>query len=279
MQPPDLCLVRPWFEPVVLGVRRAYAWAPAYLAGMRTSYAQAYWNPTPGAAVMVDGTRLLLDRRALVLIPAGAWFQRENLAPFDHWWSHLRLRARPSIPGAQQVAVAGELEALLDGLWRRCWSEGVATPAAQAEAHAVLALALARIAWAGDERGGAHPHLGELVRDLEEEGYPHLANDRLAARLGMHPKAFCRLFRQEVGVPPQDWLRARRLDRAAGQLDLGMPVEEVAAAGGFTDRFHFGRLFRQHHGVGPGYYRRLAVARGVVAAEPAAGAGRSRRKG
>lgn len=261
MQPPDLCLVRPWFEPVVVGVRRAYAWERPYLARQRVRYAQAYWNPGPGAAVTVEGERLELDRRALVLIPAGAWFQRENLAPFDHWWAHLRLRARPARPGAQQVAVEGELERLLDGLWRRSWAEGVATPAAQAEAHAALALALARIAWAGDERGGAHPHLGELLRDLEAEGWPHLGNDRLAARVGMHPKAFCRLFRQEAGTPPQDWLRARRLELAAELLEQGLSVDEVAAGGGFADRSHFTRLFRQHHGVGPGYYRRLAQAR------------------
>lgn len=228
---------------------------------MRVRYAIAYWNPTPGAAITVADERLFPDRQAILLIPAGTWFQRETLRPFDHWWSHLHVRSEPAKPGAQLVAVDGALEALLESLWQHCWSDGVGSPASVAEAHAVLALALARITWAGSARVWVDARLGELAHWLEAQQYPHLANDTLAHRLDMHPKAFCRHFRQETGASPQDWLRARRLDLAAERLDQGMTVEEVVEAGGFADRFHFGRLFKRHHGVPPGHYYRLALAR------------------
>lgn len=261
MQPPDVCLVRPWFDPVVFGVRSSFAWEPAYLVRMRVRYTIAYWNPSPGAVVTVADERIGLDRQHLLVIPAGTWFERDTVKPFDHWWAHVRVRSEPSRPGAQQIAVDGDLGLLTERLWRRCWNDGVASPGAMADAHAVLALALSRIDWVGEARVWADPRLGELARWLESQHYPNLANDELAGRLGMHPKAFCRLFSHEAGVSPQDWLRGKRLDLAAERLDQGTTVEAAAEEGGFADRFHFGRLFARHHGVSPGHYRRLALAR------------------
>lgn len=130
-----------------------------------------------------------------------------------------------------------------------------------ADAHAAFAIALTRIAWIGGARSWNDPRLGELARWLEEQQYPPLANLDMAARLDMHPKAFCRHFRQETGCPPQEWLRGKRLDLAADRLDQGQTIPAVVEAGGFADRFHFGRLFHRHHGIPPGHFRRLALAR------------------
>lgn len=95
----DVLLTRPWFEPVVFGLRRAFTWEPIYLGRMRLRYAMVYWNPTPGAVLTVAGERLLPDRRHLLFIPAGTWFERGNERPFDHVWCHLRVRSEPARPG------------------------------------------------------------------------------------------------------------------------------------------------------------------------------------
>lgn len=254
----DHLLRRPWLELVVHGARRGFSWPPVFLRRLRTRFSILYWNPTPGAAVTVDGRRHLLDRRHALLIPAGAWFQRENIIPFDHWWCHLRVRGDMAEGGV--VPVAGELATHLRMAWDGCWDPGPGAPGTLAAAHAAVAIALTRAGWRTAAADLGDIRLMALERWLEGRGYPPAGNDELAGRIGMHAKAFSRLFRHAAGCTAQEWLRRRRLDLAAERLEQGMSVEQAAAAGGFADRYHFGRLFRRHHGVGPGGYRRSHIA-------------------
>lgn len=251
----DHILQRPWMEPMVHGVRRSFLWEAPYLRPLRPRYAVMYWNPTAGAAVQVDGRRLLLDARHLLLIPPGCRFQRENIAPFDHWWCHLRIRAVAD--AACLIPVRGELRMCLRRLWACAQAGDAGSPAALAALHAVAGIALARAAWRPDGDAWADPRLTELAGWLAARGFPPLSNRAMAGRIGMHEKAFSRLFRRVAGRPAQDWLRSRRLDLAAERLEAGLSVAEAAEAGGFADRYHFGRLFRRRHGIGPGGYRRM----------------------
>lgn len=257
MEPADWTISRPWLAVATAGVRRELRWSAPYLRPMRLHFWLAYWNPTPGAAVRAAGRRWTLGPRSLLLIPAGAWFQREQARPCRHWWCHFRVEARPAAAGPWTVPVAGALAEQLQASWDAAWADGPGCPAHAAATHAALAIALGAAAWLPAPAAGADPKLQPLLIDLARREFPAESNGILAGRLGMHEKSFCRRFHQVVGQAPQAWLRERRLDLAAERLGQGMAVEEAAALGGFTDRFHFSRLFRRHRGLGPGLYRRL----------------------
>lgn len=250
----DHVLRRPWMEPMVHGLREGFAWDERFLRPLRARYAILYWNPRAGAAVQTAGRRHLLDARRLLLIPPGCLFRRENIAPFDHWWCHLRVRA--AADAVCMVPVRGDLRDLLQRIWDGCRSGDAGSPATLAAVHAVAGLAIAQADWRTEDDAWPDPRLSGLADWLSVRGYPGVPNRALAARLGMHEKSFSRLFRRIVGRPAQGWLRERRLDLAADRLESGMDVEAAAVAGGFADRYHFGRLFRRRHGVGPGAYRR-----------------------
>ncbi|GAB4588326.1 GlxA family transcriptional regulator [Nocardia sp. IFM 10818] len=79
----------------------------------------------------------------------------------------------------------------------------------------------------------------------------------LAAHARMSVRTFCRRFRDEVGMPPGQWLTQQRLDHARRLLETtDLPVDQVAAAAGFGT----GAALRQHLsavlGVSPIAYRR-----------------------
>lgn len=262
--PPDWHRSCPWLTVETVGVRRAFRWPAMYLKAQRLHYWLAYWNPTPGATLMVEERRVALTPAILLLVPARAWFQRACTRPFDQWWCHYRIDARPAAPGAQVLPVDTALGDALAAAWAASWRLGSAAPTAIAASHAALALALARVAWQAEiAPPPGDPRLAALVAALAAEDYPVTDNTTLAARVGLHPKAFGRRFQQVLGCAPQTWLRERRLEQAAERLGRGVSVEEAAALGGFTDRFHFSRLFRRLHGVGPGAYRRQACAGGA----------------
>ena len=68
-----------------------------------------------------------------------------------------------------------------------------------------------------------------------------------------------RVFRLHLGCTPGDYLRRRRLARAAVLLrETARPLSDVALACGFADQSHLAHAFRRHAGVSPGAFRRRA---------------------
>lgn len=80
---------------------------------------------------------------------------------------------------------------------------------------------------------------------------------QVAREAGLSRFHFCRLFRQQVGLPFHEYLHGLRIDRAKVLLaDRRLTVTEVAYAIGFNDLSHFDRVFNRIVGVSPSRYRR-----------------------
>lgn len=83
-----------------------------------------------------------------------------------------------------------------------------------------------------------------------------LTLDALAAVARMSPFHFARAFKATTGLPPHQFVMARRVHRATSLL-LGTaePVADIARAVGLSNISHFRRVFRRHMGVLPGDLR------------------------
>ncbi|HEY9235700.1 MULTISPECIES: GlxA family transcriptional regulator [Phenylobacterium] len=82
----------------------------------------------------------------------------------------------------------------------------------------------------------------------------------LAARAGMSPRHFARLFRDEVGDTPSAWVEGVRIDAARGLLEQGQPPKLAGARCGFASVETFRRAFERRVGVSPAAYRRQHAA-------------------
>ena len=78
----------------------------------------------------------------------------------------------------------------------------------------------------------------------------------LARRAAMSREAFTRAFHRAHGISPQAFLQGVRLNAARRLLKDGASPAAAAAAAGFADQSHLGRLFRRAFGTTPGRYRR-----------------------
>lgn len=79
----------------------------------------------------------------------------------------------------------------------------------------------------------------------------------LVQELNISLTHFRRIFPQCLGMPPERYLRECRLELAARLLrDTALPMAKIAEQVGINDIYHFGKLFKQHHHVAPGHYRR-----------------------
>lgn len=118
--------------------------------------------------------------------------------------------------------------------------------------------------------GGARPGAGGATRGglaawqvrracdaMEARLDGRITLGELAAAAGCSAPHFSRAFRRSTGLPPFDWLRRRRMERAEALLaDPLMPLAAVALAVGFSDQPHFTGAFRRATGFTPGAWRR-----------------------
>ena len=78
----------------------------------------------------------------------------------------------------------------------------------------------------------------------------------VAARVGLSPSHFHRMFREHTGLSPLEWLTRRRMEKAVELLgEPGVTVQSVARALGFADTGYFIRVFHRWTGVTPGVLR------------------------
>ncbi len=75
---------------------------------------------------------------------------------------------------------------------------------------------------------------------------------QLAALTHFDPAYLSRLFYRFVGESPHEMLTRLKMNDAAAHLIGGRyTVKEVAARVGFSDPYHFSRVFKKHHGIPP----------------------------
>lgn len=90
--------------------------------------------------------------------------------------------------------------------------------------------------------------------------HTHYAEDitvaQLANLVGLDRKYLSALFKNAVGLPPQQYLLKYRMERASELLKRGkLTVGEVARSVGYHDALLFSKMFRKTIGVSPSDYR------------------------
>jgi AraC family transcriptional regulator len=87
------------------------------------------------------------------------------------------------------------------------------------------------------------------------EGAPRV--DQMAAVARLSPSHFARQFKAATGLPPHQYVIARRVERAQQLLksDDEVALAEVAVRVGFVDQSHFCFHFKRIVGVTPRQFR------------------------
>lgn len=100
----------------------------------------------------------------------------------------------------------------------------------------------------------------DVIRDVQAWVLERLADpvsvDAMAAHAGMSTRNFSRLFKQDTGMTPADFVECARIDMARRLLeDTDGPLKRIAAHSGFGNPNGLRRAFQRRLGVTPGDYR------------------------
>jgi AraC-like DNA-binding protein len=216
-----------------------------------------YLNDRPGAYVVMDGVRTELVPEHFVLIPPDMPFAGEQSAPVNHFFLHFIVRP---VHSARPRMYEFDCRPLLrESIRSICESESGSVGVVAMElmlAHFAIAQVPAD-AFQQTYFDRRVERTIALMRDHMREG---LSNTALAREASMNTNAFIRLFREVTGFTPQAYFAKMRIDRSCVLLHHSdRSIEEVAAATGFCDRYHFSRVFKKARNMGPASFRKMVV--------------------
>ncbi len=237
-----------------IGARRNFRWMQRSIKSFHWKY---YWNPNGRGAVRVGEQRFSLRQDKALLISPGTQFEPDSPEPMDHFFLHFSYSG-PSTRifrmGVYEVDADSEKAAkVYDTVML---GEAIAFEA-QLTCLSILFGALAELPRGAVEREVSDNRIAEWIQriDLEPENAP--SNEVYAASVGLHSQSAIRLFRQQTGMTPRQYVLQRRLEKACLLLaQRSLSQDQVANQSGFGERRYLWRMFMKHLGVSPVEYRK-----------------------
>ena len=154
----------------------------------------------------------------------------------------------------------GPLFSEAEQLWKR------KTTAYYADSMAILyrVLAFATRQWESFSHYSHYQKLETALHYLQEHYTdPDFRITHAQAQCGFSSKYFRSLFIEQFRMSPKEYVTALRLQRAKELLAEGRDsVTEIAALCGYTDLYHFSKLFRAKEGCSPLAYRKQLLQAG-----------------
>ena len=96
----------------------------------------------------------------------------------------------------------------------------------------------------------------KVIRYIEINIDKKLSNPKIAEIANMAPNSFARLFKEEMNITIQNFIQNRKIAKACDLFEqTNDSIEEVSFKLGFSDRYHFSRVFKTVIGLTPATYR------------------------
>lgn len=99
-------------------------------------------------------------------------------------------------------------------------------------------------------------YIQEAVNYIEQNYQRDLTVEEVADACRLNRSYFSKLFKDNMGCPPQEFLIGVRLAKAAEMMCNGnAPISEIAVRCGYSNQFHFSRAFKKRYGEPPQKWR------------------------
>ncbi len=99
-------------------------------------------------------------------------------------------------------------------------------------------------------------YLSKAVTYIESNYAQDIQVSQIADTLGLNRSYFCRVFKQHMGMSPQEYIVSYRLEQAEKLLTgTKLSQKEIALRVGYPDVYALSRMFKRRYGIAPGKFR------------------------
>ncbi|UMB59177.1 AraC family transcriptional regulator [Lutibacter sp. A80] len=96
----------------------------------------------------------------------------------------------------------------------------------------------------------------KVIRFIEINIGKKMSNSDLAEIVNMAPNSFSRLFKEEINITLHNFIQNRKIAKACHLFEhTNKTIEDVAFNLGFSDRYHFSRVFKSVTRLTPASYK------------------------
>lgn len=233
----------PWVE----------AWRP-------DPYWRVYWNATTGATIHLPAFDLPLNPSTIYVVPAWLPWRGTLEGRVVHTWLQFRTPQWTSALCRQRFTEIVKIPAkshqglcMVEIMEAKRRGDLVHACRMEALAH----LALGEVLASSPAPQEVIPPLRGVLEHVHQNPAGDLRVDRLARLSGCSAGHLSRLFQQHLGASPAQVVREIRVSHGADRLLNGYDsMEQIADQSGFSNRFHFSRVFREVMGMSPAAFRK-----------------------
>ncbi len=218
-----------------------------------------YWVEGTGGSLIFADQEVELTPEIIVMIPPHTTFSTSCRRPFTQFYLHFLADAPFDRVERQRLIFPAELgHDFLPAL--RNWYENKNLLALRLYSIIYeMLLSIKPESFLADREHVLDSRIKLAIELMNESLGGNCSNEVLCHRTGMSVNNFIRLFKQEMDMSPQQYRLNRRLEHGLGLLLYSSQnIDEIAAATGFSDRYHFSHAFRKNYGSPPAAFRRQA---------------------
>lgn len=101
-------------------------------------------------------------------------------------------------------------------------------------------------------KGHSLSRLNSVLHYIDTSAKQNITVAKLAALMGVSEKYFIALFKDTVGLTPQQYVIRKKMEKALQYLYEGsLTITEIAAMTGYQDLYAFSKAFKKIYGVSP----------------------------
>ncbi len=219
-------------------------------------YWRFYINEGNGGEIIYNDHKIHLLDSTIYLITPMTTFKTKCIKKHTSYFLHFKLPAPYNFISPDVFKIDTSLSEMVDIMQVfRSWPESP-SPNFNFYLQYVLNKSLSQLPHNIWPEAVKDYRIDDILRFIESYPYQKFSNGDLAKRSNLAENSFIRLFKNEIGVPPQKFIQQQKLGKAVTLLlNENWTIDTISETCGFANRSHFSHLFRKAFHLSPASFR------------------------